>query len=396
MTDYYELLGVSRNATLDEIKRAYRKLAREFHPDIVGPGKEEEFKQLTRAYEVLSDPDNRRSYDMGFDPTAPRGGGMGGMGGFDGFPGGFPGSFGGGSFGGSGFGFSDIFETFFGGAAGGGGRGPIPREQRGKDALISERITLAEAVFGTKHDIELDTAVTCPLCHGSGCKAGTSPATCPVCHGNGHTQRMTRSFLGNIISNVPCAQCDGHGTVIPDPCPECRGAGRVREKHIVTVDIPAGVSDGTRIKLPGYGEAGPGGGPAGDLYVEVSEAADNLFQRKGDNLLATLEIPMTAAALGTVLELETLDGPREIRIKPGTQPGEIITLKSLGVGHLHDNGRGDLRVSIRVIIPNNLNEQQAQLLRAFETARGDEPSDYQSLPQNAGVFAKLRDKLSGK
>ena len=395
MTDYYELLGVSKNASLDEIKRAYRKLAREFHPDIVGPGKEEEFKQLTRAYEVLSDPDNRRSYDMGFDPTAPRGGGMGGMGGFPGGMGGFPGGFPS-SFGGSNFGFSDIFESFFGGGAGGGGRGPIPREQRGKDALIGQRISLREAVFGSQHEVEIDTAVPCPLCHGSGCKAGTSPTTCPTCHGSGHTQRITRSFLGNIVSSVPCSQCEGHGTIIPDLCPECHGAGRVREKHTVTIDIPAGVADGTRIKLPGMGEAGPGGGPAGDLYVEVTEVPDKRFQRKGDHLLATLEIPMTAAALGTVLELETLDGPHEIRIKPGTQPGEVITLKGLGVGHLHDNGRGDLRVTIRVIIPSNLSEQQAQLLRAFEAARGDEPSDYQSAPQNSGMFAKLRDKLAGK
>ena len=393
MSDYYELLGVSRNASTDEIKRAYRKLAREFHPDIVGPGKEEQFKELTRAYEVLADPDNRRSYDMGFDPTAPRGGGMGGMGGFGG---GFPGAFGG-SFGdGGGFGFQDIFETFFGGA-GSRSQGPVPRERRGKDAIVELPISLAEEVFGTSHEVELDTAVLCGLCHGSGCKAGTAPKPCTTCHGSGHVQRITRTFLGQIVSNAPCPDCAGHGTIIPDPCPECHVEGRVKERHLVTVEVPAGVSGGTRIKLPGQGEIGPGGGPAGDLYVEIHEIPDRRFQRAGDNLLATIEIPMTAAALGTVLELETLDGPQEIRIKPGTQPGEVISLKGLGVGHLRDNGRGDLRVTIKVIIPNKLSDQQAQLLRDFEAARGDQPSDYgMAGANNTGVFAKLRGKLAGK
>lgn len=374
MTDYYEILGVPRDATPEQIKKAYRRLARELHPDVAGndPASEERFKDVSRAYDVLGNPDKRRAYDLGGDPSA-----AGGMGG--------------------GFGFQDIFETFFGAATGATAqRGPIPRARRGQDALVRLDIDLSEATFGSHREVQVDTAVVCPTCQGSCCRPGTSPRTCEVCGGRGSVQRVARSFLGQVMTTQPCAACQGFGTVIPEPCTECAGEGRVRSRRTISVDVPAGVDTGTRIKLTAQGEVGPAGGPAGDLYLEVRERRHDVFVRRGDDLHATLPVPMTAAALGTVLTLDTLDGPQEVDLRPGTQPDQEVVLKGLGVGHLHTGGRGDLHVHVDVQVPVALDEEQAELLRRLAALRGEERPDARLATASTGMFARLRDKLAGR
>lgn len=372
MSDYYEILGVSRDATTDEIKKAYRKLARELHPDVnPTPGAEERFKDVGRAYETLSNPEKRQVYDLGGDPN-------GGGGGF-----------------GQGFGFTDIFETFFNAAAGG-QRGPTPRQRRGQDALIRIEVDLAEATFGGTRELQIDTAVVCPTCQGTCCRAGTSPQTCDVCKGRGQVQRVARSFLGQVMTTQPCARCQGFGSIIPDPCLECSGEGRVRTRRTIAIKIPAGVDTGTRIQLAGHGEVGPAGGPSGDLYVEVVERPHPTFTRRGDDLHCTLEMPMTAAALGTTVDLETLDGVEAIDVRPGTLSGEVVTLRGLGVAHLRGAGRGDLVVHLAVLTPRNLDEQQEQLLRELAKLRGEErPAGRMAPAQGTGIFSKLRDRISG-
>ncbi|KSW29742.1 molecular chaperone DnaJ [Cellulomonas sp. B6] len=374
MSDYYEILGVPRDATPEQVKKAYRKLARELHPDVAGSdaATEERFKDVSRAYDVLGNPDKRRAYDMGADPSSP-GGGMGG-----------------------GFGFQDIFETFFGAAGGGAPRGPAPRARRGQDALVRLDLDLAEAAFGVHREIQVDTAVQCPTCGGTCCRPGTSPRTCDVCGGRGSVQRVAQSFLGRVMTTQPCAACHGFGTVIPEPCTECAGEGRVRSRRTLSVDVPAGVDTGTRIKLTGQGEVGPAGGPAGDVYLEVRERKHETFVRKGDDLHATLQVPMTAAALGTVVTMDTLDGEREVDLRPGTQPGQVVTLKGLGVGHLHVGGRGDLHVHVEVQVPTPADDEQAELLRRLAALRGEERPEARLAAAHPGVFSKLRDKLSGR
>ncbi len=374
MTDYYEILGVPRDATPEQIKKAYRRLARELHPDVAGndPQSEDRFKDVSRAYDVLGNADKRRAYDLGGDPSA-----SGGMGG--------------------GFGFQDIFETFFGAATGAAAqRGPIPRARRGQDALVRLDIDLSEATFGSHREVLVDTAVVCPTCQGSCCRPGTSPKTCEVCGGRGSVQRVARSFLGQVMTTQPCAACQGFGTVIPEPCTECAGEGRVRSRRTISVDVPAGVDTGTRIKLTGQGEVGPAGGPSGDLYLEVRERRHEVFVRRGDDLHATLPVPMTAAALGTVLTLDTLDGPQEVDLRPGTQPDQEVVLKGLGVGHLHIGGRGDLHVHVDVQVPVALDEEQAELLRRLAALRGEERPDARLAAASTGRFARLREKLSGR
>jgi molecular chaperone DnaJ len=374
VTDYYAILGVARDASPEQIKKAYRRLARELHPDVAGSDGEERFKDVARAYEVLSNPEKRQQYDMGVDPTAPGGGAGGGFG--------------------NGFGFQDIFETFFGGGAA--QAGPVPRARRGQDALVRLDVDLAEAAFGARREIQVDTAVVCGTCGGNGCRPGTSVRTCEVCHGRGNVQRVARSFLGQVMTTSPCAACQGFGTVIPEPCADCSGEGRVRSRRTIAVNVPAGVDTGTRIKLTSQGEVGPGGGPAGDLYVEIRERPHEIFVRRGDDLHCTLQVPMTAAALGTVLELETLDGPQEIDLRPGTQPGQVVTLKGLGVGHLHAGGRGDLNVHVEVQVPTGLDEEQTELLRTLARVRGEERPESRLTAAHLGVFSRLRDKLSGR
>jgi molecular chaperone DnaJ len=297
---------------------------------------------------------------------------------------------------GGGFGFQDIFETFFGGAGAGAQRGPIPRARRGQDALVRLDLDLAEATFGTHRQVPVDTAVVCPTCSGTCCRPGTSPRTCEVCAGRGTVQRVARSFLGQVMTTQPCAACHGFGTTIPEPCTECAGEGRVRSRRTLEVDVPAGVDTGTRIKLTAQGEVGPAGGPAGDIYLEVRERRHDTFMREGDDLHCTLEVPMTAAALGTVLTLDTLDGPREVDLRPGTQPAQVVTLKNLGVGHLHGGGRGDLHVHVDVQVPTGLDEEQTELLSRLATLRDEERPEARLTAASQGVFAKLRDKLAGR
>jgi molecular chaperone DnaJ len=373
--DYYEVLGVPRDATPEQVKKAYRRLARELHPDVAGndPESAERFKDVSRAYDVLGNADKRRAYDLGADPSSP-GGGMGG-----------------------GFGFQDIFETFFGAASGmGAPRGPIPRARRGQDSLVRVDIDLAEAAFGAHREVPVDTAVVCPTCQGSCARPGTAPVTCTVCGGRGQVQRVTRSFLGQMMTTQPCAACHGFGTVIPEPCVECAGEGRVRSRRTLTVDVPAGVDTGTRIRLTGQGEVGPAGGPAGDVYLEIRQRRHEVFERDGDDLHATLPVPMTAAALGTVLMLDTLDGPREVDLRPGTQPEQVVTLRGLGVGHLHGGGRGDLHVHVDVQVPTGLDEEQEGLLRRLAELRGEERPEARLAATSPGMFARLRDKLAGR
>lgn len=367
-TDYYELLGVRRDATPDEIKRAYRRLARQLHPDVnPGGGSEDRFKEVTRAYEVLSDPQKRETYDLGGDPlsTSP----------------GF----------GAGFGFSDIMDAFFGGTV---SRGPRTRVRRGQDALIRLDLDLAETAFGTTREITVDTAVRCTTCDGEGTAPGTSVRTCEVCRGRGEVQQVARSFLGQVMTSRPCPACHGYGTLIPSPCPECSGEGRVRTRRTLTVKIPAGVDTGTRIQLSGQGEVGPGGGPPGDVYLEIVERAHPLFQRRGDDLHCTLTVPMTAAALGATLELETLDGSEQLDIRPGTQSGQVVTLPERGVRRLRGGTRGDLVVHVEVETPTRLDAEQEELLRRLAQLRGEEHPPPQATSGQSGLFSRLREAFN--
>jgi molecular chaperone DnaJ len=370
VSDHYEVLGVSRDATPEEIKKAYRKLARQLHPDVGGPESAERFKEVSRAYDVLSNPEKRRAYDLGGDPNG-TGGGFG-----------------------QGFGFSDIFETFFGGAAA--SRGPASRQRRGQDALVRLDIDLADAVFGAERDLQVETAVVCPTCSGTCCQPGTSPTRCDVCGGRGQVQRVARSFLGQVMTTSPCPTCQGFGTVIPHPCLDCSGEGRVRSRRSLTIRVPAGVDTGTRIQLAGEGEVGPAGGPSGDLYVEIAVRPHENLTRRGDDLHCTVTVPMTAAALGTTIDLQTLDGRERIDIRPGTSSGETISLRGLGVTHLRSAGRGDLHVHIEVQTPARLDEEQERLLRELARLRGEERPEGRLEAAHAGVFSRLRDRFAGR
>lgn len=371
MNDYYEILGVSREATAEDIKKAYRKKARQLHPDYAGPDSEEAFKDLSVAYETLSDPQKRQMYDIG-GPDA-----MNGMGG-----------------GGAGFGFADIFETMFGGSGFASSAGPVPRERRGQDQLIAVQVTLEEETFGAKKEISLDTFVRCETCGGSCCEPGTHPVTCSSCGGTGTVTRVQRSLLGNMRTQSPCPACQGHGTTIPNPCHECSGNGRVRTRRTLTVDIPVGVDDGTRIRLSGQGEVGPAGGPNGDLYLEVREKKHPVFTRQGDDLHTWITVPMTTAALGTVFSLQTLDGLREVSIHPGTQPRDEVILDDLGVGHLQRPGRGDLHVHVDVEVPRKLDDRSRELLEELASIRGEERVEPRRGDQS--MFERLRDKFTGQ
>lgn len=376
MNDYYEILGVSRDATADEIRKAYRRKARLLHPDYAGPESEEAFKDLSVAYETLSDPQKRQLYDLG-GPDAVHGGSSG--------MGGAPGE---------GFGFADIFESMFGGSGFATSSGPIPRARRGQDQLLAVEVTLEEETFGAKKDIALETWVRCPRCSGSCCEPGTHPVTCSQCRGTGSVTRVQRSLLGNIRTQSPCSACRGHGTTIPHRCQECSGEGRVRTRRTMSVDIPVGVDNGTRIRLSGQAEAGPAGGPPGDLYLEVREKKHPVFSRRGDDLHTWITIPMTTAALGTVFQLQTLDGPREVTINAGIQPQDEVVLKGLGVGRLQRPGRGDLRVHVDVEIPRKLDDHARGLLEDLAELRGE--GRVQPHRGDQSMFERLRDKLAGQ
>jgi molecular chaperone DnaJ len=386
-TDLYATLGVDREADGDTIKKAYRKLARQLHPDVnPDPASQERFKEVTHAYEVLSDAEKRRMYDLGGDPFS--GAGFGGAGA------------------GAGFSFTDIMDAFFGGnaqgGAQGGGRGPRPRVRRGQDALIRLDVELAEAAFGSRHELKVDTAVLCGVCHGGGAAPGTSPKTCETCGGRGETVHVQRSFLGEIRTMRPCAACRGFGTIIPEPCRECSGDGRVRSRRTLNVKIPAGVDTGTRVQLSGEGEVGPGGGPAGDLYVEIHVDDHPVFTRHGVDLLASVTLPMTAAALGTTIDLPTLEADIaaedsdvetsvELEIRPGTQSGTETVLGGRGVPSLRGTGRGDLIVRIVVETPTRLDDRQEELLRELAALRDEESPDGSVHAPHKSVFNRLRE-----
>ncbi|EHK86125.1 DnaJ-class molecular chaperone with C-terminal Zn finger domain-containing protein [Saccharomonospora azurea SZMC 14600] len=378
--DYYGILGVSKDATDQEIKRAYRKLARELHPD-VNPSEDAQhkFSEVTTAYEVLSDPQKRKIVDLGGDPMD-NGASAGGRDPFAGFGG-----------------LGDIMDAFFGAATGGArGRGPRSRVQPGSDALIRLKLTLEECATGVNKQITVDTAILCDRCRGAGTAEGGSVVTCDTCGGQGEVQSVQRSFLGQVVTARPCPTCRGYGEVITDPCQQCGGDGRVRARRDVTAKIPPGVGDGMRIRLSGQGEVGPGGGPAGDLYVEVEEAPHEDFERQGNDLFCRLRVPVTAAALGAVIPMETLvDGETEVEIEPGTQPNTEIVLQGFGMPRLRSSGRvdgrGDLHIRIDVVVPTKLDDEQAELLRELARLRGEEvPTLAGNGHKPGGLFSKLR------
>jgi molecular chaperone DnaJ len=377
-TDYFGLLGLSQGASDSDIKRAYRRLARDLHPDVnPAPEAKERFQEVSRAYEALTDPEKRRIVDLGGDPYD-NGAGAGGS------------PFGGGAgFGGLG----DIMDAFFGGA--GGQRGPRSRTRAGGDALLRVELDLNETVFGTTTDITVDTAVLCSLCSGAGTAPGTHPTTCTTCNGRGEVQSVQRSFLGQVVSSRPCPTCAGTGQIIPEPCSQCGGDGRVRARRTIPVKIPAGVEDGMRIRLTGHGEVGPGGGPAGDLYIEVHERPHDVFTRDGEDLHCRVTLPMSAAALGTTLNLKTLDGDEEIEIKPGTQAGSRMTLRAHGAPRLRGTGRGNLVVAVDGQTPTKLDAHQERLLREFAALRGEDHPEAHSEAQG-GLFSRVRDAFSGR
>ena len=373
--DYYGVLGVRRDATGDEIKRAYRRLARELHPDVNPDAQaQERFKEATTAYEVLSDPQKREIVDLGGDPLSQNGAAGGNP---------FAGGFGG---------LGDIMDAFFGAST---ARGPRSRVRQGGDALIRLDLELAETAFGVTRDLTVDTAVVCATCSGAGTAPGTHPASCDTCGGRGEIQSVQRSFLGQVMTSRPCPTCSGTGIVIPSPCTTCGGDGRVRARRTVPVKVPAGVEDGMRIRLSGQGEVGPGGGPAGDLYVEIHELPHDIFTREGDDLHCRVQLPMTAAALGTTLTLDTLDGDEDVDVRPGIQPDTVIPLRARGVPHLRGVGRGDLHVHVQVLTPTRLDEEQEALLRQFAELRGED-MPVSTRAHGGGLFSKMRDAFNGR
>lgn len=381
MTDYYEVLGVDRSASDDEIKKAYRKMSRKYHPDIAGPEFEDKFKEVNNAYEVLSDPQKRQMFDAGVDPNDPNAGGM---------HGGFSGGFGD---------MGDIFNMFTGGAFGGGNGGPTPRTQPGRDALATVTIDLKTAVFGDTAHVEIKTFGLCQECAGTGCQKGTQPAQCPDCHGQGYAQRVVRTMLGQMMTTAPCERCEGHGTVIENPCPSCLGHGRVRVTRNVGVSVPAGVTNNTRLRLANQGEVGENGGVAGDLYVDIRIAQDDTFTRDGDDLHCWIQVPMSWAVLGHDLEIDTFDGKQSVRVPAGSQPDDTVTLKNLGVTHLNNQSeRGDLVAHIAVKIPTKLTDDERALMERFAEKHD---TDAQHVAVSArptsgtkkGFFSKLKDAL---
>ena len=324
---------------------------------------------------MLSDPEKRQMYDLGADPFA-RPGAAG--------PGGF----------GAGFPFSDIMDAFFGGGTA--SRGPRSRARRGRNATIRVDLDLAECAFGATRELTVDTAVVCPTCSGEGTAPGTHPETCDVCGGRGEVSQVTRSFLGQVMTSRPCPACGGFGTIIRRPCPECDADGRVRTRRTIKVRIPAGVEDGTHIQLAGEGEVGPGGGPPGDLFLEIVQQPHQIFERQGDDLHCTVTIPMTAAALGASLTVETLDGTRELDIRPGTQSGQILPMYGLGVRHLNSSGRGDLIIHVTVETPAKLDDEQEALLRQLAKLRAEETPPGRFAPGQQGFFSRLRDAFNGR
>lgn len=365
--DYYEVLGVSRDATEEEIKKAFRRLAFQYHPDRNhAPDAEAKFKEVNEAYEVLSNSQKRAAYDRyGVADSGAA---------FDAFNG----------FGG----FGDIFETFFGGAQQSARRGP----RRGANLRYDLTIDFEEAVFGTRKVIEIVRTESCGACAGSGSDPETPPERCANCGGTGQVRRVQQSIFGHFVNVAPCGRCNGEGRVIVKPCRVCRGSGRERKTEKLEVDIPAGIDDGRELRLPGKGEAGQRGGPNGDLYIVISVREHKLFKRRDYDILLELPINFAQAALGDEVEVPTVDGTHKLKIAPGTQTGRIYTLKEKGVPYLRGGGRGDQLVKIRVVTPTNLSDYQKELFRELAKTFGTGAQNHQ---EERGFFSKLKDAISG-
>ena len=372
-TEYYDRLGVSKDASQDEIKRAYRKMSKKYHPDInKEPGAEEKYKEVQEAYETLSDDQKRAAYDQyGPDGANAGFGGQGGFGGFDG---------------GAGFGgFEDIFSSFFGGGA---ARNPnAPRQ--GDDLQYRVNLSFEEAVFGAEKEVHYNREATCKTCSGSGAKPGTSPVTCGRCHGQGVINVDTQTPLGVMRRQVTCDVCHGTGQEIKDPCQTCHGTGHEKQSHKVSVKIPAGVETGHQIRLAGQGEAGFNGGPYGDLFVIINVNPSDKFTRDGSTIYYTLNISFVQAALGDTVEVPTVHGNVEMTIPAGTQTGKTFRLKGKGAPRLRGGSQGDQHVTVKIVTPTKLNDAQKEALLAFAKASGDE----KIAPQKKGFFNKVKDAL---
>ena len=357
--DFYEVLGLNKGASDDAIKKAYRQMAKKYHPDLNPGDKEAEtrFKEVGEAYEVLSDPEKKARYDQyghaGVDPNF----GAGGYG---------PGvdvDFGD---------IGDIFSSIFGGGFGGGGRRQNPNApRRGSDAAASVIISFEEAAKGCKKQVSVQRITPCGECGGSGAKKGTSPKSCPDCGGSGQVTRQQRTPFGVMQTQSACPRCQGRGRIIETPCPTCGGQGRVRRAETVGINIPSGIDDGQIINIPGKGNAGVNGGPAGDLQIQVSVRPHPLFERDGFNMWYELPVTYAQAVLGAELDIPTLDGKMAFSIKAGTQPGDVLRVKSKGIPYINGRGTGDLLLKIVVEVPKNLSAEQEKLLRAFDESTGD-------------------------
>lgn len=371
-TEYYDRLGVSKDASQDEIKRAYRKMSKKYHPDInKEPGAEEKYKEVQEAYETLSDDQKRAAYDQ-YGPDGANGfGGQGGFGGFDG---------------GAGFGgFEDIFSSFFGGGA---TRNPnAPRQ--GDDLQYRVNLSFEEAIFGAEKEVHYNREATCKTCSGSGAKPGTTPVTCGRCHGQGVINVDTQTPLGMMRRQVTCDVCHGTGQEIKEPCQTCHGTGHEKQSHKVSVKIPAGVETGQQIRLAGQGEAGFNGGPYGDLFVIINVNPSDKFTRDGSTIYYTLNISFVQAALGDTVEVPTVHGNVEMTIPAGTQTGKTFRLKGKGAPRLRGGSQGDQHVTVKVVTPTKLNDAQKEALLAFAKASGDE----KIAPQKKGFFNKVKDAL---
>ena len=359
--DYYEVLGIAKGASEDEIKKAYRKVAKKYHPDL-NPGNkeaEEKFKEANEAYEVLSNPEKKAKYDQfgfaGVDPNY--GAGAGGAGGF-----------------GGGFDFGDlgdIFGSFFGGGFGGGQRRNPNAPQRGESIRASVSVSFTDAAFGCEKSVTLERSEMCGTCKGNGCAPGTTPEVCPDCHGTGTVQVRRQTPMGVFASNGPCRKCGGTGRLIHQPCPDCRGGGTVRKRKTIQVTIPAGIDHGQTISLRGQGNAGKNGGPAGDLLITVMVQPHDLFRRDGVDVFCEAPITFTQAVLGAELEIPTIDGKVKYSIPEGTQTGTVFRLKGKGIPVLNGRGRGDQYVTVTIETPRNLNKEQKEALRKFSETVGE-------------------------
>ena len=373
--DYYEVLGVSRGASEDEIKKAYKKMARKYHPDL-NPGDktaEEKFKEVNEAYEVLSDADKKARYDQyghaGVDPNFGAGG----------FGGGFDGSFDFGDLG-------DIFGSFFGGGFGGGRRTNPNAPQRGESIRMSIAISFEEAAFGCEKAVTVERYETCDTCHGNGCAPGTSPEVCPDCHGTGTVQVRRQTPMGVFATSSPCPKCGGKGRIIHQPCKDCRGSGMVRKKKTIQASIPAGIDNGQTISIRGQGNAGKNGGPAGDLLIVIAVRPHEIFRREGTSVLCEAPITFTQAVLGAELEIPTIDGKVKYTLPEGTQSGTTFRLKGKGIPSINGRGRGDQYVTVYIETPKNLNKEQKEALKKFAETMGE--SNYEEQKKFFKKFKK--------